>query len=145
MTLSVIIGIVVLVVFIIAAVLAVLMILVQDEQGDSIGGIFGATNNAISRSGNILTRTTGILVGIFFVAAIVLIFIYTSGNSSNLAKTVLEEKARNSMTAETLWSDQYTKQGMSIFDKKAATDVAPSTDLTIDKLEPSANAPAAVE
>jgi preprotein translocase subunit SecG len=58
-----------LVFFVIAAVLLVLMVLIQNEEGDSIGGIFaGGSGSAFgSRSGNVLTRTTSILGAIFLI------------------------------------------------------------------------------
>jgi preprotein translocase subunit SecG len=62
-------GIVLLVVFIIVAVLLVLLVLIQNEEGDSIGGIFaGGSSSAFgSRSGNVLTRATSLFGAIFLV------------------------------------------------------------------------------
>jgi preprotein translocase subunit SecG len=56
-------NIVLLVFFVIVAVLLILLVLVQNEEGDSLGGIFsGGSGSAFgSRSGNVLTRTTSIL------------------------------------------------------------------------------------
>ncbi|MDR2053546.1 MAG: preprotein translocase subunit SecG [Treponema sp.] len=56
-----------LVFFIIVAVLLVLLVLIQNEEGDSLGGIFaGGSGSAFgSRSGNVLTRTTTILGALF--------------------------------------------------------------------------------
>ncbi|MFA6505956.1 MAG: preprotein translocase subunit SecG [Treponemataceae bacterium] len=61
------IGILLLVVFVIVSVLLVLLVLVQGEEGDSLGGIFaGGSGSAFgSRSGNVLTKTTYILGGLF--------------------------------------------------------------------------------
>jgi preprotein translocase subunit SecG len=62
-------GVVLLVLFIIAAILLVLLVLVQNEEGDSLGGIFagGSASAFGSRSGNVLTRATSIL-GVVFLA-----------------------------------------------------------------------------
>ncbi len=62
-----IIGIVLLVIMVISAVLLVLVVLVQDDQGEGIGGIFGGGSNTAfgSRSGNVLTRFTAVLAGVF--------------------------------------------------------------------------------
>ncbi len=62
-----IIGIVLLVIMVISAVLLVLVVLVQDDQGEGIGGIFGGGSNSAfgSRSGNVLTRFTAALAGVF--------------------------------------------------------------------------------
>lgn len=65
------IGILLLVVFVIISILLVLMVLVQNEDGDSIGGIFaGGSSSAFgSRSGNVLTKTTGILGALFLIVS----------------------------------------------------------------------------
>jgi preprotein translocase subunit SecG len=56
-----------LVFFVIVSLLLVLLVLVQNEEGNSLGGIFaGGSGSAFgSRSGNVLTRATSIL-GAFF-------------------------------------------------------------------------------
>jgi preprotein translocase subunit SecG len=64
-------SIVLLVFFVIIAILLVLFVLIQNEEGDSLGGIFaGGSGSAFgSRSGNVLTRTTSILGGLFLVVS----------------------------------------------------------------------------
>ena len=61
------ISVVLLVNLIISAVLLVLVVLVQDDQGEGLGGIFGggSTTPFGSRSGNVLTRFTAILAAVF--------------------------------------------------------------------------------
>jgi len=63
---------VLLVFFVIVAILLVLLVLVQNEEGDSLGGIFaGGSGSAFgSRSGNVLTRTTTVLGAIFLVTSL---------------------------------------------------------------------------
>jgi preprotein translocase subunit SecG len=60
-------SVVLLALFIIAAILLILLVLIQNEEGDSLGGIFaGGSSSAFgSRSGNVLTRATSILGAIF--------------------------------------------------------------------------------
>ncbi|MFO8063359.1 MAG: preprotein translocase subunit SecG [Spirochaetota bacterium] len=68
-------SIVLLVVFAITAILMVIIILLQDEGGEGLGGIFGgggATQQAGSRSGNILTKATSVLGATFLVTAFAL-------------------------------------------------------------------------
>jgi preprotein translocase subunit SecG len=65
-------SIVLLVFFVIIAVLLILLVLVQNEEGDSLGGIFaGGSGSAFgSRSGNVLTRTTTVLGALFLVLSL---------------------------------------------------------------------------
>ena len=60
--------------FVIIAVLLILLVLIQNEEGDSLGGIFaGGSSTAFgSRSGNVLTRATTILGSSFLVISLVL-------------------------------------------------------------------------
>jgi len=64
-------SIVLLVFFIIIAILLVLLVLIQNSEGDGLGGIFaGGSNTAFgSRSGNVLTRATSILGGLFLIVS----------------------------------------------------------------------------
>jgi preprotein translocase subunit SecG len=58
-----------LVLFIIVSILLILLVLVQNEEGDSLGGVFaGGSSSAFgSRSGNILTKTSSVLGALFFI------------------------------------------------------------------------------
>ena len=64
--------IVLLVFFVIIAVLLVLLVLIQNEEGDSLGGIFaGGSGSAFgSRSGNVLTRATSVLGCLFLIVSL---------------------------------------------------------------------------
>ena len=63
---------VLLVFFVVIAVLLVLLVLVQNEEGDSLGGIFaGGSGSAFgSRSGNVLTRVTTVLGSLFLIISL---------------------------------------------------------------------------
>ncbi len=60
-------GIFLLVVFVLSAVLLIIIVLMQDEQGEGLGGLFGGGSTTAfgSRSGNVLTKFTAILGAIF--------------------------------------------------------------------------------
>jgi len=60
--------------FAIIAILLTFVVLIQDEQGEGIGGLFGGGSSTAfgSRSGNVLTRFTGILAAVFFVVCLLL-------------------------------------------------------------------------
>jgi preprotein translocase subunit SecG len=75
-----------LVFFIIVAVLLVLLVLIQNEEGDSLGGIFaGGSGSAFgSRSGNVLTRTTTVLGALFLVLCLSLALINRTPGTSGV-------------------------------------------------------------
>ena len=92
-----IIGIVLLVFFVIIAVLLILLVLAQDEEGDSLGGIFaGGSSTAFgSRSGNVLTRATTILGALFLIISLGLALMNRSPAGTGV------EAAGRAMTPET--------------------------------------------
>jgi preprotein translocase subunit SecG len=75
-----------LVFFVIAAVLLILLVLIQNEEGDSLGGIFaGGSGSAFgSRSGNVLTRTTTILGAVFLILSFSLALVNRSPGGSGV-------------------------------------------------------------
>ena len=90
-------GIVLLVFFVIVAFLLILLVLVQDEEGDSLGGIFaGSSSSAFgSRSGNVLTRATTILGALFLVISLGLALIHRTpaGSGVEQAGRALSQEA----------------------------------------------------
>jgi len=84
-------SIVLLAIFAIAALLMILVIMLQDDQGEGIGGLFGGGSSSAfgSRSGNILTRFTSILGAIFIVGAFALAWLNRTPESTDIV-----EKAR---------------------------------------------------
>jgi preprotein translocase subunit SecG len=79
-------GVVLLVFFVIVAVLLILLVLAQNEEGDSLGGIFaGGSGSAFgSRSGNVLTRATTVLGALFLVISLGLALINRSPAGSGV-------------------------------------------------------------
>jgi preprotein translocase subunit SecG len=79
-------GIVLLVLFVIIAILLILLVLIQNEEGDSLGGIFaGGSGSAFgSRSGNVLTRATSILGALFLVISLGLALINRTPGGSRV-------------------------------------------------------------
>jgi preprotein translocase subunit SecG len=84
-------SIILLVIFAIAALIMILVIMLQDDQGEGLGGLFGggSTTPFGSRSGNILTRFTAILGAIFIVGAFALAWLNRSPETTDIV-----EKAR---------------------------------------------------
>ncbi|MDR1863604.1 MAG: preprotein translocase subunit SecG [Treponema sp.] len=79
-------GIILLVFFIIAAILLILLVLAQNEEGDSLGGIFaGGSGSAFgSRSGNVLTRATTVLGALFLIISLGLALLNRSPTGSGV-------------------------------------------------------------
>ena len=57
--------------FVISAILLAAMVLIQDDQGEGIGGMFGGGSTSAfgSRSGNVLTKATAVLAAVFLLSA----------------------------------------------------------------------------
>ena len=95
-------GIVLLVLFVIVAILLILLVLAQNEEGNSLGGIFaGGSSSAFgSRSGNVLTRTTTVLGALFLILSLGLALLNRSPTGSGV-----EEAGRqlNPQTGNTWW------------------------------------------
>jgi preprotein translocase subunit SecG len=70
-------GILLLIIFIATSLLLIVMVMIQDDQGEGLGGIFGGSSSTAfgSRSGNILTKTTSILGAVFLASAFALAWI----------------------------------------------------------------------
>jgi preprotein translocase subunit SecG len=96
---------VLLVFFVIAAILLVLLVLVQNEEGDSLGGIFaGGSGSAFgSRSGNVLTRATTVLGALFLVLSLGLALLNRSPGGSGVEAAGRRQSAE---AAESNWVDQ---------------------------------------
>lgn len=103
-------GIVLLIAFIIVCLLLVAIVLLQNEEGDGLGGLLGGASNVAfgSRAGNVLTRTTYVLVTLFFALSIGLALL---NKSSSLDAKGLEEAARAedaSASQTEYWLDETT-------------------------------------
>ena len=93
-----------LVFFIIVAFLIVGLVLLQNEEGDSLGGLFsGGSNSAFgSRSGNILTRATYTLITLFFVVTFFLAWLNKTPGDSGLQQDAQLQQAE---TATEWWKE----------------------------------------
>jgi len=93
-----------LVFFIIVAFLIVGLVLLQNEEGDSLGGLFsGGSNSAFgSRSGNVLTRATYTLITLFFVVTFFLAWLNKSPGDSGLQQDAQIQQAE---TATEWWKE----------------------------------------
>lgn len=90
-----------LVLFVIICAIIIFLILLQNEEGDSLGGLFaGGSNSAFgSKSANVLAKATYVVVGLFFVTAFLLAFL----NKSTYDKGLSEEAKLKQSEKSTEW------------------------------------------
>lgn len=93
-----IISIALLVVFVLVCLLIVSLVLIQNEEGDTLGGIFaGGSNSAFgSRSASVLTKATYVVVTLFFVTAFFLAFVNKSPSDKGIENAARIESAGSS-------------------------------------------------
>lgn len=139
-------SIVLLVVFGFSSVLLVLIILLQDEQGEGLGGIFGGgSNNQIgNRKGNFLTKATSILGALFLVIAFGLAWI----NKQSETDLAVLDKNEGTESSETTYEWWKAEPKASVAPDAAASPVpqeaaVPATDLENPAASPAVPAPAA--
>lgn len=110
-----------LVFFIIVAFLIVGLVLLQNEEGDSLGGLFsGGSNSAFgSRSGNILTRATYTLITLFFVVTFFLAWLNKSPGDSGLQQDAQIQQAE---TATEWWKEKDSDSGKADTTENTETD-----------------------
>ena len=98
-------GIVLLVFFVIIAILLILLVLIQNEEGDSLGGLFaGGSGSAFgSRSGNVLTRATTVLGALFFIVSLSLAILNRTPGATGV-EAAARELAGESSEGE--WLDE---------------------------------------
>ncbi len=100
-----IIGIILLVAFVIVCVLIVILVLLQNEDGGGLGGLFaGGSNSAFgSRSANVLTKATYVVVTLFFVGALLLALLNRSPGDQGLEEAARIQQAESATDAN--WYD----------------------------------------
>ncbi|MDC7221258.1 MAG: preprotein translocase subunit SecG [Spirochaetales bacterium] len=90
-------GVILFVLYVIDAVLLALLVLIQDEQGDSLGGIFGGGSNTAfgASSSSVLVKLTRVLGILFLVLSLtVAFFLKTSNKDSIIGESrILNESA----------------------------------------------------
>ena len=118
-----------LVFFIIVAFLIVGLVLLQNEEGDSLGGLFsGGSNSAFgSRSGNILTRATYTLITLFFVVTFA--WLNKSPGDSGLQQDAQIQQAE---TATEWWKEKDSDSGKTDTTENTGTDPRSSEGAAAD-------------
>jgi preprotein translocase subunit SecG len=86
------------VIFVGCALLLMGLVLLQDEQGEGLGGIFGGGSSTPfgSRSGNVLTRLTSILGAIFLLTSLGLSWIKSSNEAGDVLGAAQAQRQESS-------------------------------------------------
>jgi preprotein translocase subunit SecG len=87
------------VVFVIVCLLLIFLVIIQDEDNDSIGGVFaGGSGSAFgSRSSNVVIRITYVLGALFFVTAFTLAVINKT-STGNVEKIAVQQSQQTTNT-----------------------------------------------
>lgn len=108
------IGIILLIAFVIICILLVGIVLIQRESGDGLGGLFGSGNSAAfgSRSQTVITKTTYVLVALFFITTFVLAFLNKAPAVADLDKAAGQtQAAETTETGGAYWLDSQDTDG----------------------------------
>ena len=123
------------VVFVVSAVILTVIILLQDEQGEGVGGLFwGGSGSAFGpRTGNVLTKFTSIVAAIFLLSAFGVAWLNRVDTSEDI-----EAKAKAKMLEEEGSSSWYIRAEQVDQSKpESAEDETGSTSEEPDALEES--------
>ena len=98
------IGIILLVAFVIVCILLVAIVLLQNEEGNGLGGLLGGPSSTTfgSQSGNVLTKTTYVLVTLFFLTSFGLAIINKAPTKDTLSGAVEQTEEA---TENEFWKD----------------------------------------
>lgn len=87
-------GIVLLVLFSIVCALLIFMVVIQDQEGEGLGGLFSGAGNAAfgSRSSNVIVRFTYVLGALFFLIAFTLAVMQPKSSNDKGVLQAAQEK-----------------------------------------------------
>lgn len=115
------------VVFSVNALLLIFIVLIQDEQGDGIGGLFGGGSSSAfgSTSGNFLTRLTTILGASFLVISLALGWLNRSVDGDDLIRAARTRSA--SENSGEWWITAEEEEATATPSEAPGVDLEPST------------------
>ncbi|WNY66443.1 preprotein translocase subunit SecG [Borreliella lusitaniae] len=98
--------------FVIVSIFIILLILIQDEQGDGIGGVFGGGSSSIfgAKSSNVAVRITGFFIALFFIFVVLLSFMNTRRADNSFLNDIKTENENSS----TFWDNDNNKSDANI-------------------------------
>ncbi len=102
------IGVILVIIFVLTCIFLVSLVLLQNSEGEGLGGLFaGSSNSAFgSRSATVLTKVTYVSVSLFFVVAFFLALVNKTPSDRGFQQEV--QSQRSSETRESWWTDSNT-------------------------------------
>lgn len=90
-------SILILIVFILSALILILVVLIQDDQGEGLGGLFGGGSSSAfgPRTGNVLTRFTSVVAAIFLVTAFGIAWINRTPETGDILQKARVEQLKD--------------------------------------------------
>lgn len=90
--------------FFIVSIFIILLVLIQDEQGDGIGGVFGGGSSSIfgAKSSSVAVKITGFFIALFFIFVILLSFMNTRRADNSFLNDIKAENKDSS----TFWNNE---------------------------------------
>lgn len=100
------------VIFVIVSIFIILLVLIQDEQGDGIGGVFGGGSSSIfgAKSSSVAVKITGFFIAFFFIFVVLLSFINTRRADNSFLKDIKTETKNSS----TFWDNENNESDTNI-------------------------------
>ncbi|WPM06233.1 preprotein translocase subunit SecG [Borreliella sinica] len=100
------------IIFVIVSIFIILLILIQDEQGDGIGGVFGGGSSSIfgAKSSSVAVKITGFFIACFFIFVVLLSFMNTRRADNSLLDNIKKENENNS----TFWDNENNESDANI-------------------------------
>lgn len=140
-----IVSVILLVVFAIASVLLILVVLIQDEQGEGIGGLFAGGSGASfgPRRGNILTRFTWIVGVVFLVGAFAVAWVNRTPEAADLAGKARIEQLQSGENKD--WFVESDASGTSVQSSSSGSAAGGQTTATGAGTQTEAQAPTGSE
>lgn len=92
------------IIFVIVSLFIILLILIQDEQGDGIGGVFGGGSSSIfgAKSSSVAVKITGFFIAFFFIFVVLLSFMNTKRADNSFLNDIKTENKNSS----TFWDNE---------------------------------------
>ena len=89
-------SIIMLIVFVLSALILILVVLIQDDQGEGLGGLFGGGSSSAfgPRTGNVLTRFTSVVAAIFLVSAFGIAWLNRTPEAGDILQKARVEKLK---------------------------------------------------